>query len=129
MLCHAALFFENNFRLFRKFMICYALCYVLLCWLMISLWKWAKSYALLCSAYAGTIICEQNLRIPYEIDYVHAENNELGAFRKVEVGPPFGSKLHLNLWQNNFKNHIFFLYTLPLNDYVWYINIWSLATF
>ena len=45
--------------------------------------------------YAGTIICVQNLRIPYEIDYVHAENNELGAFREVEIlvevrgGPPF----------------------------------------
>ena len=52
-----------------------------------GLWKWAKSYALLCSAYddmicyAGTIIFGQNLMIPYEIDHVHAENNELGAFR------------------------------------------------
>ena len=35
----------------QNLMIRYALCYALLCWLMISLWKWAKSYALLCSAY------------------------------------------------------------------------------
>ena len=72
---------------------------VMLCYA--GLWKWAKSYALLCSAYddmicyAGTIIFGQNLMIPYEIDHVHAENNELGAFREVEIlvevrgGPPF----------------------------------------
>ena len=47
--------------------------------------------------------------IPYEIDHVHAENNELGAFREVEILVEVrGSKLHLNLRQNNFKNHIFF---------------------
>ena len=46
----------------QNLMIRYALCYALLCWLMISLWKWAKSYALLCSAYddmicyAGTLL-------------------------------------------------------------------------
>ena len=54
--------------------------------------------------------------IPYEIDHVHAENNELGAFREVEILVEVrGSKLHLNLRQNNFKNHIFFLQNLPLN--------------
>ena len=60
----------------------------ILCPVMLCLW-W---HDMLCWY---SIICVQNLRIPYEIDYVHAENNELGAFREVEIlvdvrgGPPF----------------------------------------
>ena len=64
MLCYAGLWFLYESE--QNLMPCYAL--------LIMTW-----------CYAGTIICEQNLMIPYEIDHVHAENNELGAFREVEI--------------------------------------------